>query len=103
MVTANKIGLAHGGLAFLLSAVLTTPTGMSREAMIGTQISFAGRTLYGLPIVFMGVPLAAYLVSRVQQVADHPFDIRAAQAAIVSDAPMGPAERHVMIMLPAPK
>ena len=107
----NREGLAGAlpmGIAFAasiggLGTLVGSPTNAIAvgllDTMIGTQISFAEWTLYGLPIVIVGVPLAAFLVSRVQQVADHPFDVRAAQAAIVSDAPMGPAERRLMVLV----
>ena len=69
------------------------------DTMIGVRISFAEWALYGLPIVVLGVPLAALIISRVQQVATHPFDVEAARLAILDETPMGTAERRLLIVV----
>ncbi|MEX0342254.1 MAG: DASS family sodium-coupled anion symporter [Erythrobacter sp.] len=88
-----------GGLGTLVGSPTNAIAVGLLDTMIGTQISFAEWTLYGLPIVIVGVPLAAFLVSRVQRVAAHPFDVEAARAAVVNEAPMGPAERRLMVIV----
>jgi len=67
--------------------------------MIGTRISFAHWAFYGLPIVALGVPLAALIIARVQQVATHPFDVASAQEAIADETPMGVPEKRVMAIV----
>ena len=46
------------------------------------KITFAQWTLYGLPVVIVGIPLAALIIARVQRVGARPFDAAAARAAI---------------------
>ena len=93
----DREGLAGGlpmGIAFAatiggLGTLVGSPTNAIAvgllDTMIGAQISFAEWSLYGFPIVLLGVPLAAFLVARVQQVALHPFD--------------GSAERRLMLVV----
>lgn len=88
-----------GGLGTLVGSPTNAIAVGLLDTMIGTRISFAEWTLYGLPIVFLGVPLAAFLISRVQQVAAHPFDVDAARAAIVDETPMGRPERRLMAVV----
>ncbi|WP_421989813.1 SLC13 family permease [Qipengyuania sp.] len=100
---ALPMGIAFAASVGGLGTLVGSPTNAIAvgllETMIGTQISFAEWTLYGLPIVIVGVPLAAFLVSRVQQVAAHPFDVGAARAAVANEAPMGSAERRLMVVV----
>ena len=49
--------------------------------------------------MLLGVPLAAFLVARVQRVSAHPFDVAAARAAVANEQPMGSAERRLMIVV----
>ena len=48
-----------------------------------------------VPLVVLSIPLAAWIIARVQQVAAHPFDIAAARAAIISNAGWSSAERRL--------
>jgi solute carrier family 13 (sodium-dependent dicarboxylate transporter), member 2/3/5 len=100
---ALPMGIAFAASVGGLGTLVGSPTNAIAvgllDTMIGTQISFAEWTLYGLPIVIVGVPLAAFLVSRVQQVAAHPFDVGAARAAVANEAPMGSAERRLMVVV----
>ena len=88
-----------GGLGTLVGSPTNAIAVGLLDTMIGAQISFAQWTLYGLPIVILGVPLAAYLISRVQHVSAHPFDVEAAREAIVDEAPMGTPERRLMVVV----
>ena len=85
-----------GGLGTLVGSPTNAIAVGLLDTMIGARISFAEWTLYGLPIVLLGVPLAALLIARVQRVAAHPFDVGAARAAIVDDTPMGTPERRLI-------
>ncbi len=100
---ALPMGIAFAASVGGLGTLVGSPTNAIAvgllDTMIGTQISFAEWTLYGLPIVVLGVPLAAFLVARVQRVAEHPFDVAAARAAVVNEAPMGSAERRLMVIV----
>ncbi|QYJ07714.1 SLC13 family permease [Qipengyuania flava] len=111
VVAGDREGLAGAlpmGIAFAasiggLGTLVGSPTNAIAvgllDTMIGTQISFAEWTLYGLPIVIVGVPLAAFLIAKVQQVATHPFDVGAAREAVEDEDPMGPAEKRLMVVV----
>ncbi|MBX7493955.1 DASS family sodium-coupled anion symporter [Qipengyuania sp. 1NDW9] len=88
-----------GGLGTLVGSPTNAIAVGLLDTMIGAQISFAQWTLYGLPIVLLGVPLAAFLISKVQHVSAHPFDVEAARAAIVDETPMGTAERRLLVVV----
>jgi sodium-dependent dicarboxylate transporter 2/3/5 len=47
-------------------------------------------------VVLLGIPIAALIIARVQRVADHPFDIAAARAAIDDHAPWSSAEKRLL-------
>ena len=88
-----------GGLGTLVGSPTNAISVGLLDTMIGTQISFAEWSFYGFPIVLLGVPLAAFLVARVQRVSAHPFDVAAARAAVANEQPMGSAERRLMIVV----
>ena len=100
---ALPMGIAFAATIGGLGTLVGSPTNAIAvgllDTMIGAQISFAEWSLYGFPIVLLGVPLAAFLVARVQQVARHPFDVGAARAAVEDDLPMGSAERRLMLVV----
>jgi sodium-dependent dicarboxylate transporter 2/3/5 len=66
------------------------------DELLGVRISFFQWSLYGLPVVIIGVPLAAWLIAKVQQIASHPFDAEAAYAAVDSHASWTSAERRLV-------
>lgn len=88
-----------GGLGTLVGSPTNAIAVGLLDTTIGVQISFAEWTLYGLPIVVLGVPLAAFIIAKVQQVASHPFDVAAARNAITETAPMGTAKRRLMVIV----
>ena len=88
-----------GGLGTLVGSPTNAIAVGLLDTMIGVEISFATWLMFGLPIVLVGVPLAAGIVARVQHVGAHPFDVSAAQAALGSAAPMSSAERRVLIIV----
>lgn len=71
-----------GGLGTLVGSPTNAIAVGLLDTMIGVEISFIQWSLFGLPIVLVGVPLAAFIVSRFQRVTEHPFDVSAARAAI---------------------
>lgn len=66
------------------------------DTLAGTQITFAKWALYGLPVVIIGVPLAAWIVSRVQNVSHYSFDIAAARTSIDTHDKWSSAERRLV-------
>ncbi len=83
---ALPMGIAFAASIGGLGTIVGSPTnGIAvalLDSMIGLKISFAEWTMFGLPIVIVGVPIAALIIARVQKVAAHPFDVSAARAAI---------------------
>lgn len=97
---ALPMGIAFAASIGGLGTIVGSPTNGIAVAlldnMIGMQISFAQWTMFGLPIVIVGVPIAAIIIARVQKVSAHPFDVDAARAAIASHAAWTVPERRLV-------
>ena len=97
---ALPIGVAFaasiGGLGTLVGSPTNAIAVGLLDTMTGTRITFAQWAMYGLPVVILGVPLAALLVARVQRVAERPFDIEAARSAIDTHTAWSSAERRLV-------
>lgn len=85
-----------GGLGTLVGSPTNAIAVGLLDTLTGTRITFAQWMIYGLPVVIIGVPLAAFLVARVQKVRDHPFDARAARTAIDTHAAWSSAEKRLV-------
>ena len=85
-----------GGLGTLVGSPTKAIAVGLLDTMTGTRITFAQWAYYGFPVVIIGVPLAALLVARVQQVRTHPFDIAAARTAIDTHAEWSSAEKRLV-------
>ena len=107
----SKLGLSGAlpmGIAFAasiggLGTIIGSPTNAIAVALlretIGLEISFALWAAFGIPVVLLGVPLAAFIIARVQKVAEHPFDLAAAREAIDPHGPWtGPERRLVPVI-----
>lgn len=104
----DKDGLAGAlpmGIAFAasiggLGTIVGSPTnGIAvglLDSMIGVQVSFVEWMAYGVPMVLLGVPLAAFIIARVQRVSAHPFDVHAARTAIDDHAPWTSAQKRLL-------
>jgi len=83
---ALPMGIAFASSIGGLGTIVGSPTNAIAVGLldtgIGMRISFVQWTLYGLPIVILGVPLAAWIIARFQRVSEHSFDLSAARAAI---------------------
>jgi solute carrier family 13 (sodium-dependent dicarboxylate transporter), member 2/3/5 len=93
-----KAGETHGiagalpmGVAFAATlggygTIVGTPTNAIAVALLdksmGVKIGFLEWSLYGLPLVLLSVPLAAFIVARVHRIDADSFDPAAARAAI---------------------
>ncbi|MBX7483978.1 SLC13 family permease [Qipengyuania qiaonensis] len=85
-----------GGLGTLVGSPTNAIAVGLLDTMTGTRITFAQWAYYGLPVVIIGVPLAALLVARVQQVRTHPFDTAVARTAIDTHAEWSSAEKRLV-------
>lgn len=104
----DKDGLAGAlpmGIAFAasiggLGTIVGSPTnGIAvglLDKMIDVQISFVEWMAYGVPVVLLGIPLAAFIIAKVQKVSAHPFDVHAARAAIDDHAPWTSAQKRLL-------
>lgn len=73
-----------GGLGMIIGSP-TNPIAVGLlEETTGVKISFVQWMIYGLPVVLIGVPLAAFIIARVQRVREDRFDVTAARAAIAT-------------------
>ena len=97
---ALPMGIAFAASIGGLGTIVGSPTNAIAvgllDKIVGVRITFAEWSLYGIPVVLLGVPLAAWIVARVQRVADHPFNIVAARAAIVSHARWTTPEKRLV-------
>ncbi|MEL6878151.1 MAG: SLC13 family permease [Pseudomonadota bacterium] len=85
-----------GGLGTLVGSPTNAIAVGLLDTMIGVEITFIQWTLYGLPIVIVGVPLAALIIAKFQRVTEHPFDVGAARAAIDTHAAWSSAEKRLV-------
>ncbi|WP_379922373.1 SLC13 family permease [Erythrobacter sp. R86502] len=105
---ASQDGLAGAlpmGIAFAasiggLGTIVGSPTNAIAVGLLdeitGVRISFAEWALYGVPLVVLSVPLAAWIVARVLDVDRHPFDIAAARSTIASHAVWTTPEKRLV-------
>ncbi|MCL4671820.1 MAG: DASS family sodium-coupled anion symporter [Sphingomonadaceae bacterium] len=97
---ALPMGIAFAASIGGLGTIVGSPTNGIAVAlldeMLGMKISFIEWMVYGLPVVLVGIPLAAFIVSRVQRVTAHPFDVAAARAAIDDHAPWTAPEKRLL-------
>ena len=87
---ALPMGVAFAASIGGLGTIVGSPTNAIAvgllDKIVGVRITFLEWSLYGVPMVLLGVPLAAWIIARVQSVAAHPFDIAAARSAIDAHA-----------------
>lgn len=100
---ALPMGLAFAASVGGLGTIIGSPTNAIGVALLrdvsGVEISFAMWAAFGVPIVLLGIPLAAWIIARVQQVSKHPFDIAAARESIDPHGPWtGPERRLVPVI-----
>lgn len=85
-----------GGLGTLVGSPTNAIAVGLLDQTIGVKISFAQWALYGLPIVIVGIPVAAAIIARVQKVGARPFDSGAARAAIPIERAWSAPEKRLV-------
>lgn len=97
---ALPMGIAFAASIGGLGTIVGSPTNAIAVGLLdeiaGVRIGFAEWSLYGMPIVLLGVPLAAWIVARVQKVNAHPFDLAAARSAIASHGAWTTPEKRLV-------
>ena len=97
---ALPMGIAFAASIGGLGTIVGSPTNAIAVGLLdklaGVRITFAEWSLYGIPLVLLSVPLAAWIVARVQHVAAHPFDVAAARAAIDRHAAWTTPEKRLV-------
>ena len=97
---ALPMGIAFAASVGGLGTIIGSPTNAIAVALlretIGLDISFALWAAFGVPVVILGIPLAAFIIGKVQAVASHPFDSRAAREAIDPHGGWSVAERRLV-------
>jgi len=97
---ALPMGIAFAASIGGLGTIVGSPTNAIAVGLLdeiaGVRITFAEWALYGVPLVLLAVPLAAWIVGRVLQVAEHPFDLAAARAAIDSHTAWTAPEKRLV-------
>jgi sodium-dependent dicarboxylate transporter 2/3/5 len=97
---ALPLGIAFAASIGGLGTIIGSPTNAIAvgllEQTIGVRISFVQWMIYGMPLVLLGVPLAALIIARVQKVGKDPFDVAAAHAAIVTQREWSLPEKRLV-------
>ena len=108
--TSGLSGALPMGIAFAasiggLGTIVGSPTnaiavGLIDEAL-GYRIGFAEWMVFGVPMVLVGIPLAAWIVGRVQRLGETPFDIAGARGAIATHHAWTRPERRLVPLVAA--
>jgi sodium-dependent dicarboxylate transporter 2/3/5 len=85
-----------GGLGTLVGSPTNAIAVGLLDELLGLRISFALWSAFGLPIVIVGVPLAAWIIARVQQISSHRFDLEAAHDAVETHGAWTSAEKRLV-------
>ncbi len=97
---ALPMGIAFAATLGGYGTMVGTPTNAIGAGLIdktlGVKISFAEWSLYGMPIVILAVPLAAWIIARVHRLQDEAFDPVAARAAIAGNTQWTTPERRLV-------
>lgn len=100
MAGALPMGVAFAATLGGYGTIVGTPTNAIAVALLdrtlGVKISFAEWSLFGLPIVLIGVPLAAWIIAQVHDLRHDRFDPAAAHAAIEHSRAWTVPERRLL-------
>ncbi|MFN3864007.1 MAG: SLC13 family permease [Erythrobacter sp.] len=100
---ALPMGIAFAASIGGLGTIVGSPTNAISVGLLaqiaGVQIGFLQWSLYGVPLVLLSVPLAAFIIARVQQVQRHPFDLVRARDAVASPPGWSSAELRLAALV----
>ncbi len=102
---ALPIGIAFAASIGGLGTIVGSPTNAIAvgllDKMLGLRITFAQWSAFGIPMVLLGIPLAAYIIGRFQHLSRHAVDIGAARVAVASGGPLTSPERRLIPLVVA--
>ena len=97
---ALPMGIAFAASIGGIGTMIGTPTNAIAAGLIekslGERITFLEWSLYGAPVVLIGVPLAAWIIARVQHLGEERFDPAAARQAIGAVGAWTTPERRLL-------
>jgi sodium-dependent dicarboxylate transporter 2/3/5 len=97
---ALPMGIAFAASIGGLGTIVGSPTNAIAvgllDTILGVRISFAQWSAFGIPVVILGIPLAAFIIGKIQRVSTHPFDVGAAREAICCDTAWSTPERRLV-------
>jgi sodium-dependent dicarboxylate transporter 2/3/5 len=100
---ALPIGIAFAASIGGLGTIVGSPTNAIAvgllDKLLGLRITFAQWSMFGVPLVLLGIPLAAFIIAHFQKLSSHNIDIGAARAAVFSgEAWTSPEKRLVPLV-----
>jgi sodium-dependent dicarboxylate transporter 2/3/5 len=96
LVMGIAFAASIGGLGTLVGSPTNAIAAGLIERSAGLHISFLTWALYGMPVVLVSIPLAWFILLRVQKVTPHDFDAEAARAGIGEACPWSLAEKRLV-------
>ncbi|MFA9201736.1 MAG: DASS family sodium-coupled anion symporter [Cypionkella sp.] len=100
---ALPMGIAFAATIGGFGTIIGTPTNVLAvgllDKQLGIEIGFLTWSLYALPLVILAIPLAAFLVARVQRIGASAFDPVAAKAAIHQGGAWSVPEKRLMAVV----
>ena len=103
MAGALPLGIAFAASIGGLGTMVGTPTNALSAGLIakslGTEIGFAEWSLYGLPIVLLGIPLAALILGWVHRLGSDGFDPVSARGAIGEAGAWSVPEKRLLAIM----
>jgi sodium-dependent dicarboxylate transporter 2/3/5 len=97
---ALPIGIAFAASIGGLGTIVGSPTNAIAvgllDNMLGLRITFAQWSAFGIPMVLLGIPLAAFIIAKFQRLSNHAVDIAAARIAVGSGKALTSPERRLI-------
>jgi len=88
-----------GGLGTLVGSPTNAIAAGLINQQLGIDINFLNWAKFGIPIVIIGIPLCALILSKIQNIKHHPFDVIKARKAIGQSAPWSIAETRLVLVI----
>jgi solute carrier family 13 (sodium-dependent dicarboxylate transporter), member 2/3/5 len=96
---ALPIGIAFAASIGGLGTIVGSPTNAIAvgllDNMLGVRITFAQWSVFGVPLVLLGIPLAAFIIARFQHLSSLKVDIAAARQSVLAREKWTSPERRL--------